>query len=158
MLQNSFKMHKYGSLEVDRAESLRFVLHFHTCNICILNLTSESFSSASNIIKMPFPLKKASFSLWHSYCSHMQYLHRTGKPCMFRLLIKHFRDTQSNIFRLSSIQQNIVLPYKRRIPERKLLALFKPLRNTFLHENSNFVIFQSSLKATTLLSLVAILA
>ena len=123
----------------------------------ILSLTSESFSSASKIIKMPFPLKKATFTLWYSYCSYMQYLHRTDKPCMFRLLIKHFRDTWSNIFRLSSIQWNIVLPCKWWIPERKPLALFKPLQNTFLHENSNFVIFQSSLKATTLVSLVAII-
>ena len=38
----------------------------------------------------------------------------------------------------NSIQQNVVLPCKRRIPERKLLSLLKRLQNTFLHEYSNF--------------------
>ena len=44
---------------------------------------------------------------------------------------------------VSSTQRNIVLPCKLRIPESKLLALFKPLRITFFHENSHFVVFQS---------------
>ena len=138
MLQNSFKIHKYVCRVT---QSDRPALAFPYLQY-ILNLTSESFSSASDIIKMPFPLKKASFTLWcliQLHCNICIAL-TTHKPCMFRMLIKHFRDTRSNIFRISSIQRNIVLPCKRRIPERKLLALFKPLRNTFLHENSNFVI------------------
>ena len=103
----------------------------------ILNLTSELFSSASNIIKMPFPLKKASFTLW---C--LIQVHRTenSQALHVQVVDKTFPRHATNIFRISSIQRNIVLPCKRRIPERKLLALFKPLRNTFLHENSNFVI------------------
>ena len=43
----------------------------------------------------------------------------------------------------SSTQRNIVLLCKLRIPESKLLALFKPLQITFFHENSHFVVFQS---------------
>ena len=43
---------------------------------------------------------------------------------------------------VSSTQQNIMLPCKLRIPESKLVALFKPLWIIFFHENSHFVVFQ----------------
>ena len=64
-----------------------------------------------------------------------------------RLMTDHGSDA-NNFVCCSSVlvsytQRNIVLPCKLRIPESKLLVLFKPLRITFFHENSHFVVFQS---------------
>ena len=56
--------------------------------------------------------------------------------------------SESSIF-VSSNQRNIVLPCKLQIPKSKLLALFKPLWITFLHENSHFMVFQSFKTALT---------
>ena len=69
---------------------------------------------------MPFPLKTPSFTLW---------LFLTGLACW--VVDKTFPRHAIEYLRLSSIQRNIVLPCKRRTTESKLLALFKPLRNTF---------------------------
>ena len=64
-----------------------------------------------------------------------------------KLMTDHWSDgnnfvSYSSVL-VSSTQRNIVLPCKLRIPESKLIALFKPLRITFFHENSHFVVFQS---------------
>ena len=64
-----------------------------------------------------------------------------------KLMTDHWSDVNNFVsyssVLVSSTQRNIVLPCKLRIPESKLLALFKPLRITFFHENSHFVVFRS---------------
>ena len=64
-----------------------------------------------------------------------------------KLMTDHWSDVNNFVSYssalVSSTQRNIVLPCKLGIPESKLLALFKPLRITFFHENSHFVVFQS---------------
>ena len=62
----------------------------------------------------------------------MHYLHRTDKPCM---LLGCWSTHAIEYLGLVSVQRNIVLLCKRRIPESKRLALFKPLQITFLHRN-----------------------
>ena len=64
-----------------------------------------------------------------------------------KLMTDHWSDVNNFVsyssVLVSSTQRNIVLPCKLRIPESKLLALFKPLLITFFYENSHFVVFQS---------------
>ena len=77
-----------------------------------------------------------------------------------KLMTDHWSDVNNFVscssVLVSSTQRNIALPCKLRIPESKLLALFKPLPFTFFHENSHFVVFQSfknqlfKIKTTTL--------
>ena len=75
---------------------------------------------------LPFTTTDYSWSATRSITVWMQ---------LFVILLGCWSTHAIEYLRLSSIQRNIVLLCKRRIPESKLLALFKPLRITFLHRN-----------------------
>ena len=64
----------------------------------------------------------------------------TLRPPSWWLMTGLITDVNNFVLVYSSTQRNIVLLCKLRIPESKLLALFKPLRITFFH---HFVVFQS---------------
>ena len=96
----------------------------------ILNLVAELFIVTSiynqNAHEIPFSLEVVTLnSICGACCCH----------CFF-LQIRRMQSFISDPF-------NYLVVLKRRIPESKLLALFKTFRNTFLHENSTLSAIQS---------------
>ena len=89
------------------------------------------------VVQYCFKISSKCHFLWKRLLSHcgtqllyMHYLHRTDKPCMF-LGCWSTHAISGEYFGLVSIQRNIVLLCKRRIPLSKRLALFKPLQIIF---------------------------
>ena len=82
---------------------------------------------------------------------HLSYFFFSVKLETYSAATKLMTDDWSNVNNfvscssvlVSSTKPNIVLPCKLRIPESKLLALFKLLPIISFHENSHFVVFQS---------------